>query len=224
MKSADRNADYYAFSDQDDVWLPKKIKRAIEWLEKENQGKPLLYASKTKLVDEQLKIIPVKIRKYAIEPDFGNALIENICTGCTEVFNKELLDLVNKQLPQFTVMHDWWLYLSAAAFGTVVYDKKSGILYRQHRRNEVGMRSDWIGEFRARMKNFKKSNGALRKQAAEFRRIYGTNYKNSQLTDWVADYKKNFGYRWKLVTSKKVYRQGKLDDLIFRGLFLIGLR
>lgn len=224
MKAADKNADYYAFSDQDDVWLPEKIKRAVETLEKEVPEKPLLYASKTKLVNEKLEIIPVKIRKYALTPDFGNALVENICTGCTEVFNKELLNLVDNKIPEFTVMHDWWLYLSAAAFGKVVYDTKAGILYRQHRDNEVGMRSDWLNEFHARMKNFRKSNGALRKQAAEFRRIYGTNYKNSQLTDWVADYKKNLSYRWKLVISSKVYRQGKLDDLIFRGLFLLGMR
>lgn len=239
MKKADEKVDYYAFSDQDDVWLPEKIKRAvgkIEIEEKRNKEignvyqsnksteKPFLYVSKTKLVNEQLEEIPVKIRKYTVVPNFGNALVENICTGCTAVFNKALLELVNRRTPEFTIMHDWWMYLVAVAFGTVVYDTEPGILYRQHKGNKVGMKGTWYGELQNRIRNFRKSNGTLEKQAAEFRKIYGTNYKNSHLTDWVADYKKNFSYRWRLVTSSKVYRQGKVDDLIFRGLFLLGMR
>ena len=39
MKRADKRAYYYAFADQDDVWLPGKIKRAIELLEREEIGR-----------------------------------------------------------------------------------------------------------------------------------------------------------------------------------------
>lgn len=38
-------ADYYAFSDQDDVWEKDKLSTAIEILEEESQSTPLLYCS-----------------------------------------------------------------------------------------------------------------------------------------------------------------------------------
>lgn len=224
MKHADMRADYYALSDQDDVWLPNKIVRAIKLLKSKKKNIPLLYASKTILVDEFLTKIPLKIRRYAVKPSLGNALVENICTGCTEVFNNQLLQLVNRGVPEHEVMHDWWLYLIASAYGEVIYDDHSEILYRQHGNNSVGARSNWLSEIQVRFKNFSKSNGAIRKQAMNFRRIFGNDYPDSQLTDWVADYKKNYKYRLKLIFSSRVHRQGKIDDLIFRFLFLLGLR
>ena len=33
LKESDANVNYYAFADQDDVWLPEKIVRAVEKLE-----------------------------------------------------------------------------------------------------------------------------------------------------------------------------------------------
>lgn len=224
MKNADKEADYYAFSDQDDVWLPEKITRAIKWLESEGGEIPLLYAGKTTPADEQLNEMQIKRQQAQIKPSFGNALVENVCVGCTEVFNRALLELVIKKLPEFTVMHDWWLYLSAAAFGKVIFDKEAHILYRQHANNQIGMQCTRYGELRNRIKNFRKSNGVLRKQALQFRTVYGTDYKKSRLTDWVADYKKVFRYRCSIVLSGEIHRQRKSDDLIFRVLFLLGMR
>ena len=48
------------------------------------------------------------------DPGLGNALVENIFIGCTEVFNKELLQLVILHIPKCEILHDWWLYLSAS--------------------------------------------------------------------------------------------------------------
>ncbi len=224
MKHADKTADFYAFADQDDVWMPDKITRAIALLEKESTDLPLLYASETKLVDEHLAELPVKIRKYAVVPDFGNAVVENICTGCTEVFNRSLLEMVIPVVPRYAIMHDWWLYLCASCFGKVIYDPDPYMLYRQHANNKIGKNGTWRGELRTRLTNFGRSYGALRRQAREFRRVYGTTYARSQYIDWVADYKKKFDYRWKLVTSSEIHRQRWLDDVIFRGLFLLGMR
>ena len=58
MKRADKRAYYYAFADQDDVWLPGKIKRAIELLEREDEKKdkrkPLLYGGRVTYASENL--------------------------------------------------------------------------------------------------------------------------------------------------------------------------
>lgn len=224
MQHADKMADYYAFSDQDDVWLPEKIRQAVQLLEKQDQSLPLLYASKTTLVDAELKEIPIRKKRVKIRPEFGNALVENVCTGCTEVFNRRLLELVTKQTPTYAIMHDWWLYLCATAFGWVYYDVNSYILYRQHGNNQVGSSVSFVDDWSRRFKNFKRSNGALRKQVAEFQKIYGSDYEKSKYAAWVAGYKYRLDYRRKLIFSKEIFRQGKLDDLIFRVLFLLGMR
>ncbi len=36
---------YWAFCDQDDVWLPHKLKKALEWMKTQDETKPLLFHS-----------------------------------------------------------------------------------------------------------------------------------------------------------------------------------
>ena len=55
-------ADYYAFSDQDDVWEKDKLSTAIEILEEESQSTPLLYCSALQRVDENLN--PLHVQSY----------------------------------------------------------------------------------------------------------------------------------------------------------------
>ena len=56
IRESDRQADYTVFSDQDDIWLPTKIERALQCLkqleEDSPKGIPLLYCSNTTPVDE----------------------------------------------------------------------------------------------------------------------------------------------------------------------------
>ena len=54
IKKADPTFDYYAFSDQDDVWLPEKLSRATQCLQKMPypETMPCLYCSAKQLVDQ----------------------------------------------------------------------------------------------------------------------------------------------------------------------------
>lgn len=223
IKKADEKADYFAFSDQDDVWLSDKLSHAIKKLERLKE-KIVLYCGKPILVDANLNKIKVKIRNYDITPSFGNALVENICTGCTAVFNREALELVKNHIPSFTVMHDWWFYLSVSCYGKVIYDKDGRILYRQHGENSIGMRGTLFTEFKARIKNFKKAKNEIYRQAEEFRRVYKNQHKYAKLVTMVADYKKNRKFWWLVLRSKEIKRQTKIDNLIFKVLFMIKLR
>ena len=49
-------AQYYAFCDQDDVWLPQKVERGVTALEKEKEDKPVLYFSNFYQCNEDLSI------------------------------------------------------------------------------------------------------------------------------------------------------------------------
>ena len=50
-------ADYYAFCDQDDIWLENKLSIAVNQLSKITSDKPLLYFSNLMMVNNQMDLI-----------------------------------------------------------------------------------------------------------------------------------------------------------------------
>ena len=225
MAHAEQSADYYAFADQDDVWLPCKLLRAVTLLEQltDTQKKaPVLYASGLIYADEALQQLKTARWKQKKMPSFGNALTENICTGCTQVFNQELLTLVKKHKPKCGILHDWWMYLSAACFGTVVYDDAAFLYYRQHSANVVGMSNCFLGRWKRRLFRAGVLRGKIARQARDFCRAYGMYAKDCVLAARVADYKKSWRNRIEVVLERQIHRQDCCDDFVYRILFLIG--
>ena len=222
MKNADISCDYFALSDQDDVWQEHKISRAVDILSKFNNDIPLLYCSNTTPVDSNLNELKISIKPYRIRPNFGNAVVENICTGCTCVFNRRLLLLVQEHIPAFTIMHDWWLYLLASAYGKVYYDNSSYLYYRQHSGNVVGTKLGYYDEFKKRVRNYRKNRMKISRQAAEFLKNCELDQANKKSLEYIVNAKSNLSYRFKIIFNNTIYRQRHMDNLIFKFLFLLG--
>lgn len=132
-------ADYYAFCDQDDVWLPEKLSVAIEHIAFESSPEQLyVYSGRTIYTDENLK--PIGFSPLFVFPrTFRNALIQSIAGGNTMAFNQATKTLLEKVGMVPTPSHDWWLYqLVTGAGGLMYYDPEPHILYRQHDRSLVG--------------------------------------------------------------------------------------
>lgn len=238
LEKSDDTADYFAFSDQDDYWMPDKMSSAIIILEKMNSdNKPHLYCCRPKLVDENLKELDLTIKRPPMRPAFENALIENIVVGCTMVMNQTLRNMVKKDFPEFTMMHDRWFYLVSSCFGQVYYDEIPHICYRQHGGNVVGMDVSPVKELKMRIKAFRKKSHDISKQAAVFWRIYGKDtlkgegqfsndrcaVRHLQLVKALLDGRRSFAKRVKLVRSKQLYRQRKNDNRIFQLLLFFGI-
>ncbi len=230
----DLPCDYIALADQDDIWKEDKLAAAVGAMEKERETqkkaggeKPCLYASEVQPVDGRGKKIPGGIRYPKRKPGFGNALVENICTGCTCVLNRELLLLFcdtaagRRPMPCHVIMHDFWLYILAGAFGRVIFDDESYIYYRQHGENTVGMPSTILESYKRRIVNFKKNRGKLRKQAGELKRLYGKELEGQDKGK--AELLENFinGKR-RLILDGKLYRQRKSDSFIMKLFLLLG--
>jgi len=130
--------DYFAYCDQDDIWHPDKLERAISTLATIPSAKPAMYCSRTHVVaadGSHLGFSPLCPRP----PDFRNALVENIASGNTIVMNKAARDLFVAAGPQNVMLHDWWTYqLVSGAGGIVSYDPVPSLDYRQHANNAVG--------------------------------------------------------------------------------------
>ena len=135
---------YFMFADQDDVWHPDKIARSVQEIRKAESGRPeggpVLVHSDLRVVDEQLKqIAPSMIRYQSLNParvSLADLMIQNNVTGCTTIFNRALASLA--RIPEEAICHDWYLALTAAAFGTIVFLPESTVDYRQHKDNVFG--------------------------------------------------------------------------------------
>lgn len=221
LRDSDEHAKYYAFADQDDVWLPKKIARAVEMLEEKQANGPALYCSDAYVTDENLNIIKKDDKNP--RPSFGNALVQNICTGCTAVMNKELRDIINRTKPVNIVMHDWWFYLSGALHGKVVYDQESYIYYRQHGHNEWGaMTSKWH-IFRYRIKQLFKKRGYIFAQNEELVKAYSNmETKKRKLLELVQKSQYSIMAKLRLAVNRDIYRNKREDDVVYRLIVLIG--
>lgn len=132
-------ADYYAFSDQDDVWDEKKLIAALSLLGEVPSEIPVLYCGRTLLVDEQNKEICLS-PLFSRPPCFANALLQNIGGGNTMVFNRCARNLMAMAGSQLNVIsHDWWTYMVVTGCGgKVFYDPVPYVRYRQHINNLVG--------------------------------------------------------------------------------------
>lgn len=143
---AENSFDYYAFADQDDVWLENKLINAIEVLEQFQASDPSLYCGRTELVNEELKHIGMSPLKRK-SPSFQHALAQSIAGGNTMVFNKPaklIIEMTAKTSTDF-VAHDWWCYiLISGVGGNVYYDPSPKILYRQHMNNVLGSNSGFV--------------------------------------------------------------------------------
>lgn len=230
LRAADAEADYYCFCDQDDVWLDHKVEHAIARLDSAIYTEvPAMVFTSTYLTDDKLNRKGAWPKPPAQEPSFFNALYENIAIGATITMNRSARNLfINSKSvdSQKVLMHDWWFYLLVSAFGTVIYDNKPSMLYRQHNNNVVGGSNSIVGKLKSKWASFKRHTGKdlLHKQASEFDRIYGsrlTGEQKEQLDLFLAT-RTRFMDRLRYARKSKLYRQSKAESLLFKFFILVG--
>jgi glycosyltransferase involved in cell wall biosynthesis len=222
--AASTETEYVAFCDQDDVWLPDKISRAVAKLMVVTDDRPAMYCSRLEIVDENLghvgfTVLPGKV-------GFGNALVESVAVGCTVVLNRKAIDLLCANLPAKAVVHDWWCYLVVSCFGDILFDEAATLMYRQHGGNAIGVAPNRLARLLRRYKRFFGSGGGHRwisGQALLLRDIYQDDIPllNRQILNNFFEARSSWYHRLRLALSSDVWRQKRLDNLILRLLILI---
>ena len=230
LKISDPKAEFFAFCDQDDVWLKDKISRAVAALQKHPSDIPLMYCSRFTIVDEALRIMGYS-KSPRKELSFNNALCQNVIPGCTMIINriakKRVIDM--PMVIDRIVMHDAWLYLVVSAFGSIVYDDQSRILYRQHGANVCGEQVNLAEKFLIKVKRFFRRERFKSKifadQAVEFRRLYGAQLspQNAKLLEDFIESRKTFTQRLWYAIKGETYRQSLIDDALYKLLIIVNL-
>jgi len=139
VRSDDIDGVLFAYSDQDDVWFPEKLAKAVSWFEARPTDQPGLYFTRTELIEAggaPIGFSPLFVRA----PSFQNALVQNIGGGNTMVFNRAAwLALQATPADVALVSHDWWTYQVVTGIGgTAHYDPWPSLRYRQHGLNLIG--------------------------------------------------------------------------------------
>lgn len=221
--SIDDSFDYFAFSDQDDVWRQDKIEKAIKALSKAPKGTPALYCARTEIVDSTGDKTLGYSPNFSKPSSFSNALVQNIGGGNTMVFNKAAKDLItaSTDLNASLVSHDWWCYqIVTGAGGYVIYDPHPCLKYRQHGNNLVGESRSWYARFlRIRgllQGRFRSWNDANLKALADHEHLL-TSHNLRILNDFLEARQSHLLKRIMLFKRTGVYRQTLFGNL---GLLL----
>lgn len=209
-----RNYKFYAFCDQDDIWMPEKLINAI--LKLKDYIGPALYIGSATLVDNDLK----KVGEYKVTSPltFSESLFRNNAQGATMVFNFEMLSLLNVYSPDHIYMHDSWVYQIALGSNAHIYtDDNSFLMYRQHSNNVVGAKIKITDKIKLRLKIWNSRESKYFDQAVELKKGYEKYFsdKNNTLLNLYLDYKNNYLSKVKLLTNPDIKIKGNFKRLLF---------
>lgn len=224
LDSVGDNVDVVMLADQDDVWLPGKIARACDAM-REAGATPTMYFSRLQLVDKDLAPLG-ETAHWPRGPSFRNSLCENLATGCTIALNAAALPLVRKTGQTDRIyFHDWWIYLVIAAFGKVVADDRTWVLYRQHGRNVVG-RGPGLQRYLANLAFLRRRSWVhiMYNQIENFRQVHGEalDIRQRQEVDRFFNPRSSASVL-RLLFQPRRRRQSLLDEFFLRGLVLLEL-
>lgn len=152
-------ADYYAYSDHDDIWEPTKLQRAIDFLKTKDNSKPQLHCSSATIIDEfdnMIGVLPNRKKPLSLK----NALVQSFGVGNAMLFNDATRNvLLNVGIMDFMGNHDWWTGVAVtAAGGQAYYDPFRAVLYRQHRSNYMGFSKNYFARYLKALKRVLKGD------------------------------------------------------------------
>lgn len=213
--------DYYCFADQDDIWLSDKVSSAISLIQESSTRGPVLYCSELLYCDEHCKN-PQRSKLNFIGLNGQKMVYEDICSGNTMVFNREMKELATIGGAKDIFAHDWWFGLVGCSLGTLVWDENPHILYRRTGNNASpsGMSSLRLAKYRVE-KIF--GNGKLPRIRKQIRRFYSQycDQLDPQLREIVRVAAE--GNRFQKAFAPGRYRQKRGDELLLRLTLLAGL-
>lgn len=218
-----KDCQFFAFSDQDDVWEDEKLYSAIKLIKEESFLIPVTYCSNAKLVDGNLKFIKMCWNNNKVKLTKECSLVQNFAIGCTMVFNRKAVEVYVSHQPDSIRIHDFLMYQLCVFLGKVIYDEKSYILYRQHTNNQIGQPS-FCGRWKKRLQGHYKEH-RLELQNYWFLEAYKDllSIEDIGIISQIAFYKKNWFLRLALIFNKKIRYTSMERNIFFVMKIICGL-
>ncbi|WP_346677478.1 MULTISPECIES: glycosyltransferase [Thomasclavelia] len=208
------DSDYYAFSDQDDIWKEEKLIKGINKMIR-FEDVPCLYYSNYEIVDNQLNNLKsVKLKLYTL----GNTILGQAPLGCTMILNKKMIEIVRKKKSEKMRMHDHWCLLTCLAYdGKVIYGHEKTLLYRQHSNNVVGGNPNINTKIKRYYRSFFYGNNERLQQILEFKKIHGSylSQNNINIINLICSYKECLINKIRVIFNRQLKTGSFFKDIIF---------
>lgn len=170
--------DFYAFADQDDIWLEDKLCAGVRMLE---QTGKMLYGSNQECVDKDGNSLGLRYAsdvRIHVKP--LEIMTSNMIAGCTMVFTDKLFKILqaNEHRPSEELLrnriHDVWVAIVASVYDGIIYDTSSYIKYRQHENNVVGAKTSFKKRIKDKWQKLtdSKHRGGRSKLAREVAKLF----------------------------------------------------
>lgn len=222
-----RGFDYYAFCDQDDVWLPDKLSAALSALQREAGDAPLLYGGCSYLTDEKLRRTGGTTQLQRRDITFFNTAIQNICPGHTQVLNQALAEKLVQRTKTLDGIYSWdlWVANAASVAGKIVFDSAPHTLYRQHGGNQLHYGAGKLAWLMSRLRRLcgnesRKFSVQLAAFAAAFEEALNAAQREEAERFFTAQ--TGFFSRLQYACTSRFYRQKRSETAVFRMLYALG--
>lgn len=218
------DVDYYAFSDQDDVWKKEKTNMGVEKLQ---QGYEL-YVCSVENVDENLKHISLNDFTNGVQ-SLKSDFIRHRFSGCTMMFTNKVRKMaydvvVNKMGCENMPSHDFIVSTVAYLLGNVYVDGNSYILHRRIGDSLTSRGKGLSNRIRTEYKVVFKDKNECSTMAFMLLRSKYIVFKESdkKFLLKIQKYKESFNDKIKLITEKDFTNGIKICDIETKFKILIG--
>lgn len=211
--------DYVAFADQDDIWFPDKLERALSMIE---SSQAAAYSSDLIAFDNQSQTA-WHLKKHSSQKRF-DYLFQGASAGCTYLLSNEALICIKRSMGDAILSlpaghsHDWLIYAICRSYGLKwFHDDVASISYRQHSVNAFGAMPG-LGGLLKRL-SFARS-GWYREQILWQRQFLSGTNEEAQILDAVQRF--DFSDRLYLLNNVMSFRRSLRDCILISLLIVFG--
>ena len=218
-------ADYYAFSDQDDYWLPEKIEKQVTLLESKGTDEPALSFTAFHVCDDKLNFMRESVPNKK-EPHLSDCIYDYIVLAFNTMINRALYEEFFQRLPKDGYPHypDHFLSMIAAAHRRLYYIDTPLVNYRRQEEAASYFNKNKFAHILWQVKNvlFGDEPKYIRKELTDFYFLY-KDVMAEEDEKFMQPYAvRNFSHYFKKLFSGTKLRRSSSDQAALKVMFLLG--